>query len=77
MQLKDLRLGQQAQIVACESVPLKLVEMGCVKGAEVKLLHRFPWKGPLYIQLNQVRIAIDWHTAQNIEVQLHAHSPHR
>ena len=34
------------------SIPLKLLEMGCLPGAEVELVQMAPLKDPLYICVN-------------------------
>ena len=40
------------------SIPLKLLEMGCLPGAEVELVQMAPLKDPLYICVNGSHLAI-------------------
>ena len=39
-------------------IPLKLLEMGCLPGAEVELVQIAPLKDPLYICVNGSHLAI-------------------
>ncbi len=49
-----------------ENIPLSLLEMGCMPGAEVKLLQIAPLKDPLYICVNGSHLAIRKETASEI-----------
>ena len=52
-----------------DSVPLKLLEMGCLPGKEVELLQIAPLKDPLYIRVNGSHLAIRKETASLIKVR--------
>ncbi len=49
-------------------IPLKLLEMGCLPGAEVELLQIAPLKDPLYICVNGSHLAIREETASKIQI---------
>ena len=49
-------------------IPLKLLEMGCLPGAEVELLQVAPLKDPLYICVNGSHLAIRKETAVQIKI---------
>tara|TARA_B110001454_G_scaffold13941_1_gene12669 strand:- start:201 stop:431 length:231 start_codon:yes stop_codon:yes gene_type:complete len=49
-----------------DSIPLKLLEMGCLPGAEVQLVQIAPLKDPLYICVNGSHLAIRKETAAKI-----------
>ena len=49
-------------------IPLKLLEMGCLPGAEVQLVQIAPLKDPLYICVNGSHLAIRTETAAKIQI---------
>tara|TARA_B100000767_G_C19333118_1_gene356544 strand:- start:91 stop:315 length:225 start_codon:yes stop_codon:yes gene_type:complete len=49
-----------------DSIPLKLLEMGCLPGAEVHLVQIAPLKDLLYICVNGSHLAIRKETAAKI-----------
>ncbi len=49
-------------------IPLKLLEMGCLPGAEVELVQIAPLKDPLYICVNGSHLAIRKETASQIKI---------
>jgi len=51
-----------------DSIPLKLLEMGCLPGAEVELVQIAPLKDPLYICVNGSHLAIREETASKIKI---------
>uniref|UniRef100_UPI0040477CBD FeoA family protein n=1 Tax=Polaribacter sp. TaxID=1920175 RepID=UPI0040477CBD len=53
---------------ALDSIPLKLLEMGCLPGAEVTILQIAPLKDPLYICVNGSHLAIRKEMAAQIQV---------
>ena len=53
-----------------DSVPLKLLEMGCLPGMEVELLQTAPFSDPLYINIAGSHLAIRRDTALQIEIEL-------
>lgn len=70
--IATLRKGEIG-IISEESldlIPLKLLEMGCLPGAEVELLQIAPLKDPLYICVNGSHLAIRKETAVQIKISL-------
>ncbi len=51
-----------------DRIPLKLLEMGCLPGAEVELVQIAPLKDPLYICVNGSHLAIRKETASKIKI---------
>lgn len=51
-----------------DAIPLKLLEMGCLPGAEVQLVQIAPLKDPLYICVNGSHLAIRKETAAQIKI---------
>lgn len=71
MTLADLKKGQQAIIksVPADSVPLKLLEMGCLPGNLVQLLQVAPFADPMYLNINGTHLAIRRATAAQIIIE--------
>ncbi|MDT0557879.1 FeoA family protein [Ichthyenterobacterium sp. W332] len=72
MTVADLNKGQRAIIidVSSDQIPLKLLEMGCLPGNEVKLLQVAPFKDPMYLNINGSYLAIRKDTASLITIEL-------
>ena len=70
LSIASLKIGQKAIIkdFSVDVIPLKLLEMGCLPGAEVELLQIAPLKDPLYICVNGSHIAIRKETAAKIQI---------
>jgi len=70
--IASLKIGQRGIIkeFLVDSVPLKLMEMGCLPGNEVKLIQIAPFKDPLYIVINDTHLSIRLETAKQIEIDL-------
>lgn len=68
--IASLRIGESA-IISEESlhnIPLKLLEMGCIPGAEVSLIQIAPFNDPLYININGSHLAIRKEIAATIKI---------
>lgn len=67
-----LKRGQKGIIKAfsVDTIPLKLLEMGCLPGNEVELVQMAPFRDPLYINKNGSHLAIRKDTALQIEIDL-------
>jgi ferrous iron transport protein A len=68
--IASLGIGETG-IISEESlafIPLKLLEMGCLPGAEVRLIQVAPLKDPLYICVNGSHLAIRKETATQINI---------
>lgn len=70
--IADLREGQKGIIkdVSSKDIPLKLLEMGCLPGNSVELLHIAPLSDPMYLNINDTHLAIRKETALHIEIEL-------
>ncbi len=70
--LDQLALGETAEIemIETDKLPLKLIEMGCLPGNPVSLIHIAPYSDPLYIKIDESYLAIGKETAKNIFVRL-------
>lgn len=52
-----------------DTVPLKLLEMGCLPGIEVQMVQHAPFNDPLYININGSHLAIRKETALQINIE--------
>ena len=68
--IASLHIGEVGSIAedALPKIPLKLLEMGCLPGAEVELVQIAPLNDPLYICVNGSHLAIRKETASLIEI---------
>lgn len=68
--IASLRVGEIGYISeeSLDFIPLKLLEMGCLPGAEVQLIQLAPLKDPLYICVNGSHLAIRKETADKIKI---------
>lgn len=66
----NLKRGQKGIIkdFTDQVLPVKLMELGCLPGNEVELLHVAPLKDPIYINVNGSHIAIRRSVALQIEL---------
>ena len=68
--IASLKIGQKG-IISEESldiIPLKLLEMWCLPGAEISLIQIAPLEDPLYICVNGSHLAIRKETASKIKI---------
>lgn len=70
--IADLKRGQRGVIMefAVESIPLKLLEMGCLPGNEVTLVQTAPFRDPMYLDINGSHLAIRKETAEHIHIEI-------
>lgn len=70
--IHSLKKGEQAIIkdFDIDTVPLKLLEMGCLPGNLVELLQIAPFGDPLFLNINGSHVAIRVETAKQIEVDI-------
>jgi ferrous iron transport protein A len=68
--IASLRIGEMGYISeeSLDLIPLKLLEMGCLPGAEVQLVQIAPLKDLLYICVNGSHLAIRKETAVQIQI---------
>lgn len=71
MTLAELHKGEKAVIedLVTDSVPLKLIEMGCLPGNVIELVQLAPFKDPMYLNVNGAHLAIRRETAYNIYIK--------
>jgi ferrous iron transport protein A len=71
VRISQLKLGQRGTIkdFSIEKIPLKLLEMGCLPGNEVQLLHIAPFRDPMYLNVNGSHLAVRRETAEEIEIE--------
>jgi len=67
----DLKKGDKAIIkdVSDSSIPIKLLEMGCLPGNEIEIIQLAPFLGPIYININGSHLAIRKETAKLILIE--------
>jgi len=70
--VSELKQGQKGIIKEFNDfrLPIKLLELGCLPGNSIELLHIAPLADPLYVNVNGSHIAIRKDTAKKIEVEL-------
>ena len=70
--LDQIKKNQRAKIVEIDTdlLPLKLIEMGCLPGNEVRLEQLAPLKDPMYLVIDGCHLAIRKETAQHITIDL-------
>jgi len=68
--IASLQIGELGYISedSLDQIPLKLLEMGCLPGAEVELVQLAPLNDPLYICVNGSHLAIRKETAEKIAI---------
>jgi len=68
--IANLKVGERGRIeqIAIKSIPLKLLEMGCLPGKEVELIQVAPFNDPLYICVNGSYLAIRKVLASKIKI---------
>ncbi len=68
--IASLQIGEIGYISeeSLDNIPLKLLEMGCLPGAEVELIQVAPLKDPIYICVNGSHLAIRTETALQIKI---------
>lgn len=69
--IADLKKGERGTIIDSSSkdIPLKLLEMGCLPGNEVKLLQLAPFSDPMYLDINDSFLALRKETADLILIE--------
>ncbi len=68
----QLKKGEKAIIITfnLESIPLKLIEMGCMEGHLIELIQTAPLGDPLYLDINGTHLAIRKEMAREIVVEI-------
>ena len=70
--IDQLKKGEKAMIIAfnLDTIPLKLIEMGCMEGHLVELVQTAPFGDPLYLNMNGTHLAIRKEMAHEIVVEI-------
>ena len=53
-----------------DTIPLKLIEMGCMEGNLIELIQTAPLGDPLYLNINGTHLAIRGEMARDIIVEI-------
>ncbi len=69
--LGELKIGEKAKVVsyANEELSVRLIEMGCVPGCEVKMKYRAPLGGPMCFCINGNDLSIGKDEAAMVSVE--------
>ena len=69
--LSELKIGIRAKIVSFENndIYLKLMEMGCIPGEDVKIDHMAPLGGPIAIVVSGYNLSLRIDEADSILVE--------
>ncbi len=73
MLLKDMHPGQKGKIIGTDKghyAERRLFELGFVPGAEVEMLSKHPFKGPLVVKLGNAQIAVGRGVAAAVKVSI-------
>ncbi|MGY3791843.1 FeoA family protein [uncultured Aquimarina sp.] len=70
--IAHLKKGQRGLIkeITSDTIPLKLLEMGCLPGNEVQLVQTAPFQCPMYLTINGSHLAIRKEIASQIEIEI-------
>lgn len=68
--LSQLAVGEQAIVldIAANDSKMKLMEMGCIPGVSVKVLHRAPLNGPIAIEVSGYILSLRLQEAKYIYI---------
>lgn len=68
----QLKKGEKGIIITfnLETIPLKLIEMGCMEGHMIELIQTAPLGDPLYLDMNGTHLAIRKEMARDIVVEI-------
>ncbi len=69
----DLLQKEQKAIILSfklDTIPLKLIEMGCMEGHAIELVQTAPFGDPLYLNINGTHLAIRKEMASDIVVEI-------
>lgn len=68
--LSDLNIGESATIIKVDQSDcyVKLLEMGCVEGAQVQIIHKAVLNGPIAIRIAGYTLSLRLNEARLIHV---------
>jgi len=72
IRLSDLRIGKQAVLAEFRVSRLhqRLLSMGFSQGTVVRVMHKLPWHGNLYVEMDGRNIALRHTEAEQILVNI-------
>lgn len=70
MKLTDFAIGKSGVVIEVLDNPVahKLAEFGIIPGAQIKLLNKASFNGPLFIQIGMIKLALRASEATSIIV---------
>lgn len=70
--IDTLQKGQKAVIISFDDaiIPLKLIEMGCMEGNFVEVIQIAPLGDPIFLSVNDTKLAIRKEMASRIFVEI-------
>jgi ferrous iron transport protein A len=68
--LGELKIGESGKVVSYtnEELSVRLIEMGCVPGCEVRMKHKAPLGGPMCFCINGSDLSIGKNEASLVQV---------
>ena len=68
----QLKKGEKGIIITfnLDTIPLKLIEMGCMEGHLIELIQTAPFGDPMYLDINGTYLAIRKEMAREIVVEM-------
>lgn len=73
MNSTDMKRGQKAIIRSIKrgtGIERKMFEIGIIRGTEIQLLEKHPFRGPLLFQVGPARIVLGRGLAASLEIEL-------
>jgi hypothetical protein len=69
--VNNMQKGEKRTIsqVNTDKIPIKLLELGCLPGNSIEIIEKAPFGDPIYLNINDSRLAIRKELAQYIEVE--------
>ncbi|HTF80141.1 MAG TPA: FeoA family protein [Cytophagales bacterium] len=69
--LSDLKIGEKAKVLSYKNdeLSVRLIEMGCVPGCEVRMKHIAPLGGPMCFCINGSDLSIGKEEASLVDVE--------
>ncbi|PKM77068.1 MAG: ferrous iron transport protein A [Firmicutes bacterium HGW-Firmicutes-15] len=71
MNINNLDIGQKVKVLKIEGrgAEKRLFEIGIMEGAELQLITRHPFKGPLVIKVGNANVALGRSIADKVKVE--------
>jgi len=69
MNIAQFEIGQKLKVLKIDGAERRLFEMGIMPGAELQLIARHPFKGPLVIKVGNADVALGRSIANKVKVE--------